>query len=74
MLRRINVEMGTTLFNNLQLGANNWNGKNLSINKMLNCLSPAINFKFFICFEGSLHAVLYRIGDSIPDTSSSKQS
>ena len=66
--------MGSTLFNILQLGANNENGKNLSINKMLHCLSPTIKFKFLICFQGSLHAVFYTIGDSIPDTSSSKQS
>ena len=45
--------MGSTLFNILQLGAyNNENGKNLSINKMLNCLSPTIKFKLLICIKG----------------------
>lgn len=45
--------MGSTLFNILQLGAyNNENGKNLSINKMLNGLSPTIKFKLLICIKG----------------------
>ena len=43
--------MGSTLFNILQLVLNNENGKNLSINKMLNCLSPTIKFKL-LCIKG----------------------